>query len=61
KIYLSSSNPRTFVMWGFVDKYSWIDYTFPGYGAATIFDNEYNPKPAYNSLLAVLEECSKNR
>ncbi|MEM3712001.1 MAG: endo-1,4-beta-xylanase [Thermoproteota archaeon] len=61
KVYLSSSNPRTFIMWGFVDKYSWISYTFSGYGSATIFDNDYQPKPAYNSLLTILEECYKGR
>ncbi|MDW8034205.1 MAG: endo-1,4-beta-xylanase [Nitrososphaerota archaeon] len=61
KVYLSSSNPQAFIMWGFVDKYSWIQYTFPGYGAALIFDDYYKPKPAYYSLLTTLEECSKNK
>ncbi|MCL6592050.1 MAG: endo-1,4-beta-xylanase, partial [Firmicutes bacterium] len=33
--------------WGFTDKYSWVPGTFPGRGAALLFDSNYNPKPAY--------------
>jgi endo-1,4-beta-xylanase len=35
--------------WGFTDKYSWVPGTFPGRGAALIFDSNYNPKPSYYS------------
>jgi endo-1,4-beta-xylanase len=36
--------------WGLSDKYSWIPSTFPGQGAALPFDENLQPKPAYNSL-----------
>jgi endo-1,4-beta-xylanase len=52
---LSASNCKAFVMWGFTDRYSWIPQAYPGYGAALIFDNSYNPKPAYNALLDALK------
>lgn len=39
-----------FQTWGFTDKYSWIPRARPGYGAALIFDENYDPKPAYNAL-----------
>ncbi|MFD7872518.1 endo-1,4-beta-xylanase [Streptomyces sp. NPDC059766] len=34
-------------VWGFTDSDSWVDSTFPGYGAATLYDANYAPKPAY--------------
>jgi endo-1,4-beta-xylanase len=43
-----------FQMWGFTDKYSWIPGSYPGYGAALIFDASYQPKPAYYALLGEL-------
>jgi endo-1,4-beta-xylanase len=39
-----------FQMWGFTDKYSWIN-SMQGYGAALIFDANYQRKLAYYSLL----------
>jgi endo-1,4-beta-xylanase len=45
---------KTFVSWGFTDKVSWIPGTYPGYGAALPFDENYNPKPAYFGLRAAL-------
>ena len=38
------------VMWGFTDKYSWIPVAHPGWGSATMLDEEFNPKPAYYGL-----------
>ncbi|KAA2250729.1 glycoside hydrolase [Solihabitans fulvus] len=35
--------------WGVGDADSWIPGTFSGYGAATMYDNNYQPKPAYYS------------
>jgi endo-1,4-beta-xylanase len=40
--------------WGVDDGHSWIPGTFPGYGAATLYDANYNPKPAYNSTTTAL-------
>jgi endo-1,4-beta-xylanase len=47
---LEARNCTTFVTWGFTDKYSWIPTFFPGYGAALIFDQNYQHKPAYDAL-----------
>jgi endo-1,4-beta-xylanase len=41
-------------VWGITDKYSWVPGTFPGQGAALLFDDNYNKKPAYNSTLTAL-------
>ncbi len=40
--------------WGFSDRYSWIPGKFHGFGAALPFDVNYQPKPAFESLLSVL-------
>jgi len=41
-------------VWGFTDKYSWVPNTFPGRGAALLFDSNYNPKPSYYAMQAAL-------
>jgi len=54
-ICLNNSNAKTFVTWGFTDKYSWIpNFTSNTYGYSLIFDNSYTIKPAYTSILNVL-------
>ncbi|GAB2844842.1 endo-1,4-beta-xylanase [Actinoallomurus bryophytorum] len=40
--------------WGVDDGHSWIGGTFPGYGAATMYDAGYQPKPAYNATVTAL-------
>jgi endo-1,4-beta-xylanase len=40
--------------WGVGDADSWIPGAFPGQGAATMYDQNYQPKPAYNSVVAAL-------
>jgi endo-1,4-beta-xylanase len=40
--------------WGVGDADSWIPGTFPGYGAATMYDQNYQPKPAYSAALSAL-------
>ncbi len=40
--------------WGVDDGHSWIPGTFPGYGAATFYDSNYQPKPAYNATVTAL-------
>jgi endo-1,4-beta-xylanase len=52
---LSACNCNAFVLWGFTDRYSWIPQAYRGYGAPLIYDNSYNPKPAYYALLDVLK------
>lgn len=40
--------------WGYTDKYSWIPGFFPGYGAALMFDENYQRKPAYWAVWNVM-------
>ena len=40
--------------WGVGDADSWIPGTFSGWGAATMYDQNYQPKPAYYSALSAL-------
>ena len=40
--------------WGVDDAHSWIPGTFPGYGAATMYDGNSQPKPAYSAALSAL-------
>jgi endo-1,4-beta-xylanase len=36
--------------WGVGDADSWIPGAFPGFGTATMFDQNYQPKPAYTAV-----------
>src|SRR5438067_8378385 len=40
--------------WGVGDADSWIPGTFPGWGTPTMYDNNYQPKPAYNATVSAL-------
>ena len=57
RICLNNPNSKTFVTWGFTDKYSWIpNFTNslgngPASDYALIFDTSYAVKPAYTSML----------
>ncbi|MFD0328397.1 endo-1,4-beta-xylanase [Streptacidiphilus monticola] len=44
--------------WGVGDADSWIPGAFSGYGAATMFDQNYQPKPAYDATVAALGGAS---
>src|SRR5689334_17380755 len=44
----------SFTVWGFDDKHSWVPTVFAGEGAATPFDENYQPKPAYFALRSAL-------
>ncbi|QFU89119.1 endo-1,4-beta-xylanase [Amycolatopsis sp. YIM 10] len=39
-----------FTTWGFTDRHSWVPGTFPGEGAACLFDSSLKPKPAYTRI-----------
>ncbi len=39
-----------FTTWGFTDRHSWVSGTFPGEGAACLFDTNLKPKPAYTRI-----------
>jgi endo-1,4-beta-xylanase len=41
--------------WGIGDADSWIPGAFSGFGAATMFDQNYQPKPSFTSTLAALQ------
>ncbi len=43
-----------FTTWGISDQYSWIPSWFNGYGRALMFDENYEPKPAYEAVQKVL-------
>jgi len=40
--------------WGVGDADSWIPGFFSGYGAATMYDQNYQPKPAYDAVVTAL-------
>jgi endo-1,4-beta-xylanase len=46
--------------WGFTDKHSWIPQFYKGYGAALPFDKNYQPKPAYASMLNALTGATES-
>lgn len=39
-----------FTTWGYTDRHSWVPGTFPGEGAACLFDTNLRPKPAYTRI-----------
>lgn len=41
-------------LWGCTDAASWIPARYPGWGAATAYDANYRPKPAYHAIAAAL-------
>jgi endo-1,4-beta-xylanase len=46
-------------VWGFSDKYSWVPGFFTGEGAACLLDESFQPKPAYDAVLASLQARGK--
>ncbi|HLZ61539.1 MAG TPA: endo-1,4-beta-xylanase [Ktedonosporobacter sp.] len=51
---LAVSRCNDITVWGVGDPDSWIPGVFSGQGAALLFDNNYNPKPAYNAVIQTL-------
>jgi endo-1,4-beta-xylanase len=50
----SEKNTGSYILWGYTDKKSWIPRFFQGFGSAHLFDNNNKPKPAFESLKAML-------
>jgi endo-1,4-beta-xylanase len=46
--------------WGVGDADSWIPGTFSGFGAATMYDQNYQPKPAFSASLSALGGSSSS-
>jgi endo-1,4-beta-xylanase len=40
----------SFTVWGFTDRHSWVPGFFTGEGAADLYDENLNPKPAYDAV-----------
>ena len=53
---LASRHCLSFTVWGFTDKHSWVPgwFTNPPEGLATLYDENYQPKRAYNTMRADL-------
>jgi endo-1,4-beta-xylanase len=51
---LAVSRCNVMTVWGVTDRYSWIPDVFPGQGAALLFDDNYQKKPAYDATLTAL-------
>jgi endo-1,4-beta-xylanase len=47
----------SFTVWGVADAYSWVPRTYPGTGAATLFDASFAPKPAHRAMTETLEQA----
>jgi endo-1,4-beta-xylanase len=54
-ICLANAACKSFILWGLNDGSSWIPGQYPGQGAPLLFDDGFNPKPAYAGLQAVLQ------
>jgi endo-1,4-beta-xylanase len=52
-----AQNPActAFITWGVTDKFSWINTFLKGYSAGLMFDENYDPKPAYWAVRDALE------
>jgi endo-1,4-beta-xylanase len=55
---LATAHCTSFTVWGFTDKYSWVPDVFDGEGAANLYDESFQPKPAYT---AVADELAAGR
>ncbi|RRO18877.1 endo-1,4-beta-xylanase [Saccharopolyspora rhizosphaerae] len=58
---LDVSSCHSFTVWGLPDKYSWVPGTFPDQGAATIYWDDFTPKPAHHALLNTLSANASGR
>ena len=54
KIAMENKNVIIFNIWEITDKFQSPNADYPGYGNGFIFDKNYNPKPVYYAVLALL-------
>ncbi|KAK4655119.1 hypothetical protein QC762_404530 [Podospora pseudocomata] len=47
-------------VWDFTDQYSWIPQQYPGEGEACLWDRNYNKKPAYHSIVELLQSAASS-
>lgn len=52
---LEASNCTAFTTWGLTDQFSWIPQFYDRPDAPLLFDEAYQPKPAYDALIDVLQ------
>jgi endo-1,4-beta-xylanase len=57
---LNVDDCRSFTIWGFTDKYSWVPVFFPSQGAATVMWEDFTRKPAYYALRATLAAARRS-
>ncbi len=58
KIFLDKSNCTSMLLWGFTDKSSWIPSFFSNCDDGLIYDDAYQPKPAYTAIKDELESSN---
>ena len=46
--------PGAVTVWEFTDRYSWVPGTFSGQGAADLYDQNLQTKPAYTAVQQAL-------
>jgi endo-1,4-beta-xylanase len=51
---LNVEDCKSFTIWGFNDKYSWVPVFFSGQGEATVMWEDYTRKPSYYALQSTL-------
>lgn len=55
EVALTEPNAKSFILWGYTDKKSWVPGTFPGYGSAHPFDREEKPKKVWQAMKDMIE------
>ena len=51
---MAAPNCTAFLTWGVGDPDSWIPGAYPGFGAALLFDGQYQPTPAYDGVASAI-------
>ena len=54
-VFLEEPNMGEFVIWGLTDAHSWLDEQ-QGKTEGLLYDKQYKPKPAYDSIMVSLKE-----